>query len=135
MRTAIALASIGLLAAAAHAAPAAAAGALPGTLPVAHVHGVALGMPGAGDEPASRRGEREQRRDDHARAKRDRDDKRSERGMQVVANDAGPSEPAYGWRYFTDVAAHRAVVISPQGEYYYSRGKGLRLVAVAPPAA
>jgi hypothetical protein len=50
-------------------------------------------------------------------------------GMQVVSNDAGAGEPGHGWRYFSDPAAARAVVISPQGEYFYSRGKGLRLVA------
>ncbi len=50
-------------------------------------------------------------------------------GMQVVANNAAPNTPAYGWRYFTDPVARRAVVISPQGDYYYSRGKGLQWVA------
>lgn len=50
-------------------------------------------------------------------------------GMQVVSNLAGPGEPGDGWRYFSDPAAARAVVISPQGEYYLNRGKGLRLVA------
>ena len=45
----------------------------------------------------------------------------------------GPGEPGYGWRYFSDPAAGRAVVISPQGEYFVSRGKGLTLVAVTQP--
>ncbi|AVO43138.1 hypothetical protein [Simplicispira suum] len=49
--------------------------------------------------------------------------------MKVVANDAAPDSPAYGWRYFTDPTDPRAVVISPQGDYYYSRGKGLRWIA------
>ena len=50
-------------------------------------------------------------------------------GMQVVANNAAPNTPAYGWRYFTDPVARRAVVISPQGDYYYSRGNGLQWIA------
>ena len=50
-------------------------------------------------------------------------------GMQAVAHSAAPHAPGYGWRYFTDPAVPRAVVISPQGDYYYSRGKGLRWIA------
>lgn len=50
-------------------------------------------------------------------------------GMQAVANDAAASTPAHGWRYFSDPQARRAVVISPQGDYYYSRGQGLQWVA------
>lgn len=49
--------------------------------------------------------------------------------MQAVSNDADANTPAYGWRYFSDPATPRAVVISPQGDYYYSRGKGLRWIA------
>ena len=52
-------------------------------------------------------------------------------GMQAVPNDAGPQERAHGWRYFSHPEARRAVVISPQGDYYLSRGKGLRWVAGA----
>ena len=47
----------------------------------------------------------------------------------VVPHSAAPEAPGYGWRYFSDPATRRAVVISPQGDYYYSRGKGLRWVA------
>lgn len=54
-------------------------------------------------------------------------------GMQAASTAAGPGEPGYGWRYFSDPAAGRAVVISPQGEYFVSRGKGLTLVAVTQP--
>ncbi|MBY0412368.1 MAG: hypothetical protein K2Q97_20070 [Burkholderiaceae bacterium] len=50
-------------------------------------------------------------------------------GMRAVENEAPASTPAYGWRYFTDPAGRRAVVISPQGDYYFSRGKGLHWVA------
>ncbi|MFA6616050.1 MAG: hypothetical protein WCS60_08190 [Hydrogenophaga sp.] len=54
-------------------------------------------------------------------------------GMRAVPTAAGPGEPGDGWLYFSDPAAHRAVVISPQGEYFLSRGHGLRLVATAQP--
>lgn len=50
-------------------------------------------------------------------------------GMQEISHDATPAALGYGWRYFTNQAARRAVVISPQGDYYYSRGKGLHWVA------
>lgn len=49
--------------------------------------------------------------------------------IQTVPNPADVDAPAYGWRYFTDPAAPRAVVISPQGDYYYSRGEGLHWIA------
>lgn len=56
--------------------------------------------------------------------------------MQVVQNNAAEGNRAHGWRYFSDPQARRAVVISPQGDYYLSRGKGLRWVAGTPqPAA
>ena len=54
-------------------------------------------------------------------------------GMQVVPTTAGAGQTGEGWRYFSDPQAHRAVVISPQGEYFLSRGKGMRLVAVTQP--
>lgn len=54
-------------------------------------------------------------------------------GMQAVPNTAGPGERAHGWRHFSDSTACRALVISPQGNYYYSRGDGLRWVAAAQP--
>lgn len=49
--------------------------------------------------------------------------------MQPVHHETAPHAPAHGWRYFSDPASLRAVVISPQGDYYYSRGKGLHWVA------
>lgn len=52
-----------------------------------------------------------------------------DQGMQAVANNAAAATPGHGWRYFTDPVASRAVVISPQGDYYYSRGKGLSWIA------
>ena len=51
-------------------------------------------------------------------------------GMQPVAYNAGPGERAHGWRYFSDPATYRAVVISPMATTT-SRGKGLRWVAGA----
>ena len=51
--------------------------------------------------------------------------------VREVANAAAQDEPGYGWRYFADPATHYAVVISPQGDYYLSRGKGLSWTAVA----
>ncbi|MBP6598704.1 MAG: hypothetical protein KA216_04550 [Giesbergeria sp.] len=50
-------------------------------------------------------------------------------GMQAIGCDTAPHTPGYGWRYFSDPAARRAVVISPQGDYYYSHGAGLHWVA------
>lgn len=78
------------------------------------------------------------RKDDHPRdpqqatqkkASRQGDAKGFDHGMQPVIHDAAATVPGHGWRYFTDPAARRAVVISPQGDYYYSRGKGLRWIA------
>lgn len=54
-----------------------------------------------------------------------------DQGMQTVPHSAAPGAPGHGWRYFSDPAERRAVVISPQGDYYYSRGKGLHWVAAA----
>ncbi len=68
-----------------------------------------------------------QRNNKHATEKRSV--KGFDHGMQAVPNDAAAEAPGHGWRYFTDPAAFRAVVISPQGDYYYSRGKGLRWIA------
>jgi hypothetical protein len=48
--------------------------------------------------------------------------------MQSVSNNAAVGEPGYRWRYFADPNKHSAVAISPTGDYYYSRGKGLSLI-------
>ena len=48
--------------------------------------------------------------------------------MQPVANNAAPGQNAWGWRYFSDPQAYRAVVISPAGDYYLSQGSGLRWI-------
>jgi len=64
--------------------------------------------------------------DEHRKASRD--DRRLGSGMQAVAVAAQAGEPGHGWQYFRDARGGRAVVISPHGDYYYSRGKGLALV-------
>jgi len=68
---------------------------------------------------------------DHPRVSDTRHAGGFDHGMHVVPHNAGPDERGHGWKYFSDPAARRAVVISPQGDYYYSRGKGLRWVAAA----
>ena len=70
----------------------------------------------------------DQRRDrPHASQKRATD--WFDHGMHAVRHDATPDALGYGWRYFTDLGERRAVVISPQGDYYFSRGKGLHWIA------
>lgn len=65
-------------------------------------------------------------RHDRAHGARGLHDGGADSGMQVVPTTAGPGEPGHGWQYFSDPVAGSAVVISPQGEYFFSRGKGLR---------
>ncbi len=55
--------------------------------------------------------------------------------MREVTHIAAQGDAGHGWRYFTDPAAHRAVVISPRGDQYLGRGKGLRLAFEASKAA
>jgi hypothetical protein len=62
------------------------------------------------------------------RRKSARDHRQPASGMQAVAVAAQAGEPGHGWQYFRDARGGRAVVISPNGDYYYSRGKGLALV-------
>ena len=73
------------------------------------------------------------RKNDAQRDRQQVTDKRTkdafDHGLQEVRHSASPNTPGNGWRYFTDPAARRAVVISPQGDYYYSRGRGLQWVA------
>ncbi len=63
---------------------------------------------------------------DHRGESKDR--RHAAAGMQAIAVSAQPGEPGHGWRYFSDARKARAVVISPNGDYYYSRGDGLQLV-------
>jgi hypothetical protein len=75
----------------------------------------------------------EDRKNDAQRVSQNTTEKRSadgfDHGMQTVVHDAAANAPGHGWRYFSDPSTPRAVVISPQGDYYYSRGKGLRWIA------
>lgn len=81
--------------------------------------GVALTLAAATIGVSSHAGEhrRESRPHHHAAA-----------GMQVVPVSTRAGEPGHGWQYFSDARKARAVVISPDGDYYYSRGDGLQLV-------
>lgn len=45
-----------------------------------------------------------------------------------VANSSEPGQEAYGWQYFSAARKARAVVISPAGEYFLSRGDGPRQI-------
>jgi hypothetical protein len=56
------------------------------------------------------------------------DSHRIDSGMQAVSTNTAAGQPGYGWRYFADARKGRAVVISPNGDYFYSQGKGLTLV-------
>ena len=92
----------------------------------------ALAMPAlAGDRDARHQDRSHHRDHQRPRIESGRPAMAFEGGMQAVPHDAGPDAAAYGWQYFSDPEARRAVVISPRGDYYYSHGKGLRLVVSA----
>lgn len=55
--------------------------------------------------------------------------------LMAVPHSASAGEPGHGWRYFCDGERKRAVVISPQGDYFLSRGKGLQPVVLHRPGA
>lgn len=44
--------------------------------------------------------------------------------LQVVSNTSLPGQASYGWQYFSDPRVAHAVIISPSGEYFLSRGDG-----------
>ncbi len=52
------------------------------------------------------------------------DHKRASPVLQVVSNNSLPGQVSYGWQYFSNPRAAQAVVISPSGEYFLSRGNG-----------
>lgn len=60
----------------------------------------------------------------HDREKSDRHDHRATPVPQAVPNASLPDQASHGWQYFTDSRAAYAVVISPAGEYFVSRGDG-----------
>ena len=53
-----------------------------------------------------------------------RDHKQPSPVLQVVSNTSLPGQASYGWQYFSNPRAAHAVVISPSGEYFLSRGDG-----------
>jgi hypothetical protein len=53
-----------------------------------------------------------------------RDHKQPGPVLQVVPNSSQPGQASYGWQYFSNPRAAHAVVISPSGEYFLSRGDG-----------
>lgn len=61
---------------------------------------------------------------DHRHHRHDRHEARASKALRVVPNDSAPDAAAYGWQYFSSPGARYAVVISPAGEYYLSRGDG-----------
>lgn len=52
------------------------------------------------------------------------DHKRASPMLRVVSNASLPGQASYGWQYFSNQRATHAVVISPAGEYFLSRGDG-----------
>lgn len=64
--------------------------------------------------------------DDHR--KKSRSHHRAHSGMRTVVTRTKSGQPGHGWRYFADAREGRAVVISPDGDYFYSEGNGLALV-------
>lgn len=87
-------------------------------------------------EPSDRRTEQQAnaRDESHQRESHNIEHRAASSGMQPVLTTAAPGQPGYGWRYFSDPVSAIAVVISPQGEHYFSRGDGLRPIAVSEPA-
>lgn len=81
--------------------------------------GVALGLAVAMIGVSSHAGDHRKESKDHRSAAA---------GMQVVSVSPKVGEPGHGWQYFSDARKARAVVISPNGDYYYSHGDGLQLV-------
>lgn len=88
--------------------------------------GAVLGIAAATVGLAAHAGDRRKAAEDHRHAAS---------GMQAIAVLPKAGEPGHGWQYFSDARKARAVVISPIGDYYYSRGDGLQLVYKSAPAA
>lgn len=62
------------------------------------------------------------------RKHRDHDRHSARAALQVVPNSSLPDQPSYGWQYYSNSRAKVAVVISPAGEYFLSRGDGPRQI-------
>lgn len=87
-----------------------------------HVEADAAGMRAARDACVS-----EARADRCAGLERHAGDRHRDRAglvLQAVPNASLPDQASYGWRYFSDARAATAVMISPAGEYFLSRGDG-----------
>lgn len=78
-----------------------------------------------GDCGTDARGDHRADRGHHAH---DRHEARAAKVLQVVPNGSLPDQPSYGWQYFSNQRTKVAVVISPAGEYYLSRGDGPRQI-------
>ncbi len=81
--------------------------------------GMALGIAAASIGVSSYAGDHRKGSADHRQAAA---------GMQAISVSPKAGEPGDGWQYFADARKARAVVISPNGDYYYSGGEGLQLV-------
>lgn len=58
----------------------------------------------------------------------DRHEARAAKALQIVPNGSLPDQASYGWQYFSNPRTRVAVVISPAGEYFLSRGDGPRQI-------
>lgn len=63
-------------------------------------------------------------RSDQTRSGHDSREARPNPVLVTVPNSSSPHQASYGWQYFSDPRAARAVVISPSGEYFLSLGDG-----------
>jgi hypothetical protein len=78
----------------------------------------------------------------HDGARSDRDERRHDRRwysydgrssaagpmLRYVPNNSLPTQPAWGWTYYSDPRAEHAVIISAAGEYFLSLGDGPRQI-------
>ncbi len=71
---------------------------------------------------------RDDRCQDHRQHSHDRHEARVKPVLEVVPNASLPDQASYGWQYFSNPRAKYAVVISPSGEYFLSRGDGPRQI-------
>lgn len=71
---------------------------------------------------------RDSRWQDYRNSSHKRHDARVKPVLWVVPNSGLQGEASYGWQYFSNPRAKYAVVISPAGEYFLSRGDGPRQI-------
>ncbi len=86
----------------------------------------------AGMAPVGCQQQKHQRHADECRQDRKARSKAHRRHQRIDAKEVlnlnQPEQPAFGWHYFSDPRAVHAVVISPVGEYFLSRGQGMHQV-------